>query len=71
VDFVDEQHIVLFQVGQQRRQVLGLFQHRAAGLAQVDAQFGGNDVTERGFAQTGRAEQQHMVQRLAGAFWRR
>jgi hypothetical protein len=64
VDFVDEQHIVLFQVGQQRGQVLGFFQHRAAGLAQVDPELGGDDVTERGFAQTGRAEQQHMVQCL-------
>ena len=64
VDLVDEQHIVFFEVGQQRRQVFGLFQHRAAGLAQIDAQLVGNDVAQRGLAQARRAEQQHMVQRL-------
>jgi DNA polymerase III delta prime subunit len=67
VDLVDEQHIVRFEVGQQRRQVLGFFQHRTAGLAQVHAQLLRDDVTQRGLAQAGRAEQQHMVQRL-GAF---
>ncbi|KAF1056725.1 MAG: hypothetical protein GAK34_00134 [Delftia tsuruhatensis] len=65
VDLVDEQHIVGFEVGQQRRQVLGLFQHGAAGLAQVHAQLGRDDVRQRGLAQARRAEQQHMVQRLA------
>jgi hypothetical protein len=65
VDLVDEQDVVLFQVGQQRRQVLGLFQHRPGGLAQVHAQFVRDDVRQRGLAQARRAEQQHMVQRLA------
>ena len=53
------------QVGQQCREVLGLFEHGPAGLAQVHAQFGRDDVAERGLAQAGRAEQQHMVERLA------
>jgi hypothetical protein len=65
VDLVDEQDVVLLEVGQQRRQVLGLFQHRARGLAQVDAQLVGDDVRQRGLAQAGRAEQQHVVERLA------
>ncbi|MCY1374282.1 hypothetical protein D9M69_616130 [compost metagenome] len=70
MDLVDEQHVVGFEVGQQRRQVLGLFQHRPAGLAQVDAQLLRDDVTERRFAQPRRAEQQHVVQRLAAFFGR-
>ena len=65
MNFINEQNVVLFQVGQERGQVLGLLQHRAAGLAQVDAQFGRNDVGERRFAQARRAKQQHVVQRLA------
>ena len=65
VNLVDEEHIVFFQVGQQRCQVLGLFKHRTAGLAQVHAQLVGHDVAERGLAQAGRAKQQHMVQGLA------
>jgi len=68
VDFVDEQHVVLLEIGQQCGQVLGLFQHRAAGLAQVHAQLVGNDVRQRGLAQARRAEQQHVVQRLVTLF---
>ena len=64
VDFVDEQDIVFFQVGQKRSEVLGLFQHRAAGLPQLDAELMRNDVRQGGLAQAGRAKQQHMVQRL-------
>jgi hypothetical protein len=37
MDLVDEQHVVRLQVGQQRREVAGLFDHRAGGLAQADA----------------------------------
>ena len=33
-------------------------------VPQVHAQLGRNDVTQRGLAQAGRAEQQHMVERL-------
>ena len=65
VDLVDEEHVVLLEVGQQRRQVLGLFQHRPGGLAQVHAQLVRDDVRQRGLAQARRAEQQHVVQRLA------
>jgi hypothetical protein len=64
VDLVDEEHVVLLEVGQQRGQVLGLLEHRPAGLAQVHAQLGGDDVAQRGLAQARRAEQQHVVQRL-------
>jgi hypothetical protein len=71
VDLVDEEHIVALQVGQDGRQVLGLLEHRAAGLAQVHAQFIGDDVAERRLAQARRAEQQHVVQRLGAAAWRR
>ncbi len=65
MDFVDEQHIVAFEVGEDRGQVLRLLQHRARGLAQVHPEFVGDDVGERGLAQAGRTEQQHVVHRLA------
>ena len=70
VDLVDEEHVVALQVGQDRRQVLGLFQHRARGAAQVDAQLVGDDVAQRRLAQPRRAEQQHMVQRLGALLGR-
>jgi hypothetical protein len=44
VNLVDEQHIVFFKIGQQGGQVFGFLKHRAAGLAQIDTQLGGNDV---------------------------
>jgi hypothetical protein len=65
VDFVDEQHVVRFEVGQDGGQVAGALEHRAGGLAQVDAHFGGDDVGQRGLAQARRAEEQHVVERLA------
>ena len=68
MDLIDEKYIVALQVGQESGQVFGLFQHRAAGLAQVHAQLGGDDVAQCGLAQTGRAKEQHMVQRLFAHF---
>ena len=65
MDFVDKQHVVRLEIGEQRRQIAGTLEHRAAGLAQVDAQFFGDNVRQRGFAQPGRAEQQGVVERFA------
>jgi hypothetical protein len=64
MDFVDEQHVVRFEVGQHRRQVAGALQHRPRGLAQIDAHLVGDDVRQRGLAQARRPEQQHMVHRF-------
>ena len=68
VDFVDEQYVVRFEVGQERGQIARAFQHRAAGLAQVHTQFFGDDVGQRGFAQTRRAEKQRVVECFAALF---
>ena len=65
MDFIDEQHIVGFQIGQHRRQVAGALQHRAGSLAQIDAHLARDDVRQRGLAQARRAEQQRVVERLA------
>jgi len=65
VDFVDEQHVVRFQVGQDGGQVAGPLQHRSRGLAQVHAHLGGHDVGQGGLAQARRAEQQDVVEGLA------
>ena len=68
MNFIDEEDVVLFQVGQQGCQVFRFFQHGAAGLAQIDTEFMGDDVRQRRLAQSGRAKQQHMVQRLLAHF---
>ncbi|MPN11978.1 hypothetical protein SDC9_159287 [bioreactor metagenome] len=65
MDLVDEQDVVGVQVGQDRRQVARALQHRARGLAQVDAHLLGDDVGQGGLAQARGAEQQHVVERFA------
>ena len=70
MDLIDEQHVARLQIGQDRRQVAGPLQHRTGGLAQVDAQLGGDDVRQRGLAQARRTEDQHVIERL-GAHARR
>ena len=44
VDFVNKQHVVCFQIGEQRGQVFGFFKHGAAGLTQINAKFLRDDV---------------------------
>ena len=65
VDLVDEQHVVRLEVGQQRREVAGALEHRPRRLAQVDAELVRDDVRQRRLAEARRAEQQHVVERLA------
>ncbi len=64
MDLVDEQDVVRFQIGQDRRQVARALEHRARRLAQVDAHLARNDVGQRGLAQTRRAKQQRVVERF-------
>ena len=65
MDLVDEQHVLRLEVGEHRGEVARALEHRAGGLAQVDAELARDDVRERGLAQARRAEQQHVVERLA------
>ena len=65
MDLVDEQHVVRLQVRQQRRQVAGALDHRSGRLPQAHAQLVRDDVRERGLAETRRAEDQHVIERLA------
>lgn len=71
MDFVDEEHVVAFKIGQQRGQVAGALQHGAGGLAQLHAHLVGDDVGQGGLAQARRAEQQDVIQRLAALARRR
>ena len=64
VDLVDEQHVVRFEVGEQRGEIARALQHRARGMAQVDPHLARDDVRQGRFSQTRRAEQQHVIERL-------
>ena len=70
MDLVDEQDVALLQIGQERREVAGLDNHRPRGGAEADAELARQDLRQRGLAEAGRTDEQHMVQRLA-AFSRR
>ena len=64
MDFIDEQHIALFEIGQQRGEIAGLCNHRAGGRAETDAEFARHDLRQRGLAEARRADEQHMVERF-------
>ena len=70
VDFVDEQDVALLEIGQQRREIAGLGDHRAGGRAEIDAQLARHDLRQRRLAEAGRADEQHVVERLAAVLRR-
>ena len=68
MNLVDKQHVTLLQtVGEDGRQIAWFFNCGAGGHADVHAQFGGDNVRQRGLAQPRRPEQQRVVQRLLAA----
>ena len=62
--------IARFEVGQERRQVASAFQYWTRGLAQIDAHFARDDVRQSGLAETGRAKQQHVIERFGAILGR-
>ena len=65
VDLVDEQHVTIFEIGEQRREISGLGDDRAGGGAEIDAELARHDLRERRLAEARRPDEQHMVERLA------
>ena len=65
VDLVDEEHVVGLEVGEHRGEVARALEHRPRSLAQVHAHLARDDVRERGLAEPRRAEEQHVIERLA------
>ena len=58
-------HVALFEIGEQRREIAGLGDHRARGGAEIDAELARHDLRQRGLAEPGRTDEQHVVERLA------
>ena len=65
VDLVDEEDIVRLEVGEERGEIAGPLEHRPRGLAEIDAHLARDDVRERGLAEPGRPEEEHVIERLA------
>src|SRR6202012_5193923 len=68
VNLVDEQHVVLDEVGRLRRQVPGPPQRRTRRPPQRRSQFGGDDHRQRRLAQPRRARQQDVIRCAAAVF---
>jgi hypothetical protein len=71
MNFIDKQHVIGFKIGQDRRQIPGLGQHRTRGHPKPHPQLARHDLRQGGLAQTGGAVEQRVVHRLAadlGAF---
>ena len=54
MDFVDEEHVALFEPGQLRREIAGLGDDGAGGRAEIHAEFARDDLGERRLAEAGR-----------------
>ncbi len=70
MDLVDKQHVTRLQVGQDGRQVTRARDGRAARGLDLSAQLVGDNGSQRGLAQTRRAREDHVVERLAAALRR-
>ena len=65
MNLVDEEHLVLLEIRQQRGEVARPLEDGAGRRPDLHLQLLGHDVGERGLAEAGRAVQQHVVERLA------
>ena len=64
VNLVDEQHVALLEIGEERGKIAGLGNDRAGRGAKVYAELARHDLRKRRLAEPGRADEQHMVERL-------
>ena len=67
VDLVDEQHVAVAELGEDRRQVAGSLQRRAGGDVHLHAHLGRDDAGQRRLAEPWRAGEQEVIDRLAAA----
>ena len=64
MDLIDEEHVALFEVGEERREVAGLGDDRTRRGAEIHAQLARDDLRQRGLAEPGRPDEQDMIERL-------
>ena len=67
VNLIDEEHIASFEICQDRNQIASALDRRTGGHAQADRHLGGDDRSQRRLAQTRRAIEQRVIERLAAA----
>ena len=70
MDFVDKEHIVFLQTGEQTGQVARFVEHRARREFESHAELVGYDIGKRRLAQSRRTVQEGVVERFATVFCR-
>ncbi len=68
MDFIDEEHVAFLQRGQKAREVACLLDHRAGGGGDVGAHGLGHDEGQRRFAETRRAAEEQVLDRIIALF---
>ena len=68
VNFVDEQHIPVFEVGQDGGQIARPFNHRPGRGPNIYPHFPGNNMGHRGLAQPRRTVKQQVVEHVTALF---
>jgi hypothetical protein len=63
MDLVDEQHVARLEIRDDGDEVARLLQRRAGGRAHAGVHLVRDDVRERGLAEAGRTEEQHVIER--------
>ena len=69
MDLVDEQHVAVVEVREDRGEVAGAFERGAARRLQARAHLDGDDPGERRLAEPGRSGEQHVVDGLTALAW--
>ena len=65
MDLVDEEHVALFEVGNDRGKIAGALDRGARGGAHIDLEFARDDVRQRGLAESRRSREQHVIEDFA------
>ena len=65
MDLVDEEDVAVLEIGEERSEVAGLDDDRAGGGAEIHAELARDDLRERRLAEARRADEEHMIERLA------
>jgi len=65
VNLVDEQHVAVFEIGEERGEVSGLGDDWARGRPEIHAKLARDDLRECGLAESRRAGKEHVIERLA------
>jgi len=65
MDFVDEEDIAFFEIGEETGEIARFFDGWSTGALDVGAHGFGDDVSQGGFAQAGGAAEEHVIDRFA------